>query len=682
MKKTIYGMAVATMLFSCGGEPKETKTSSEEKFNYVVETFGDAQIIRYKVEDFESLTLKQKELIYYLAEAANEGRDILFDQNGQYNLAIRRTLEAIYQNYKGDRKSTDFKAFEIYLKRVWFANGIYHHYSSDKFNPGFSAEYLATLVNSIDAKYLPLDKGETVEQLLATISPVICDPTVLPKKSNQAAGEDIVATSAVNFYRGVNQAEVEAYYAAIKKAGDNTPISYGLNSRVEKVDGKVVENVYKVGGLYSAALGRIVSWLEKAREVAENDNQRAYIDKLISFNRTGDLVEFDEYAIMWAKETVSQVDFVLGFTETYEDPLGMKATWEGVINFKNEKASERTAKISDNAQWFEDNSPVDKRFKKDKVKGVSAKVITVAMLGGDCYPTAPLGINLPNATWIRRDHGSKSVTIENIASAYDNAATGNGFGDEFIWSDVERELNDKYGFAGGNLHTDLHECLGHGSGKLLDGVDPDALKAYGSPMEEARADLFALYYIADAKIVELGLLPSEEAYKAEYYKYLLNGYMTQLIRIQPGKNIEQAHMRNRQTIAGWIIEKGAADKTVELKKRDNKTFIVVNDYVKLRGLFGELLAEVQRIKSEGDYEAAKNMIETYGVKVNQDIHKEVLARNEALALPPYKGFVNPKMNLVKDAAGNISDVTLDYTEGYAEQHLRYSKDYSSLPTKN
>lgn len=675
-------MATISLLFSCGGQQEKTVAVAEDNFNYVVESFADAQVLRYKVEDFEALTPKQKEFIYYLSEAALEGRDILFDQNGRYNLAIRRTMEAIYKGYSGDRKSNDFLAFETYLKRVWFANGIYHHYSSEKFTPDFTKEYFETLVKSVDATTLPLAEGESVETLISTLSPVIFDPNVLPKKSNQAAGQDLVTTSAVNFYKDVNQAEVEKFYADMKKPNENTPISYGLNSRVEKVDGKVVENVWKVGGLYGAALERIVGWLEKAREVAENDAQKAYIDKLISFNRTGNLVEFDEYAILWTKETNSQVDFVCGFTETYEDPLGMKATWEAVINFKNEKASKRTEKISNNAQWFEDNSPVDKRFKKKEVKGVSAKVITVAMMGGDCYPTAPLGINLPNATWIRRDHGSKSVTIENIGGAYDKASLGNGFGDEFIWSETERELKKKYGFMSSSLHTDLHECLGHGSGKLLDGVDPDALKAYGSPLEEARADLFALYYIADAKLVELGILPDTEAYKAEYYNYLLNGYMTQLIRIEPGKDIEQAHMRNRQTIASWIIEKGAKDGIVELKKRDDKTFVVINDYAKLRVLFGELLAEVQRIKSEGDYEAAKNLIENYGVKVNQDIHKEVLARNSALKLPPYKGFVNPVMTPVKDAEGNIIDVKLDYTEGYAEQHLRYSEKYSALPTYN
>ncbi len=684
MRKLICSMATLSLLFSCGGNAEkkaEVKTSNTD-FQYVVEGFADAQVLRYKVEDFESLTPKQKEYIYYLSQAALEGRDILFDQNGVYNLAIRRTLEAIYENYKGDRNSADFKALEIYLKRVWFANGIYHHYSSDKFTPEFSQEFFTKEVKSLDPKLLPLDDNSDVDALLKVINPVIFDANVLPKKSNQAKGVDLITTSAVNFYKGVTQNEVESYYNSIKKPNDNTPISYGLNSRVEKVDGKVTENVWKIGGLYNNALSRVVEWLEKAREVAENDAQRAYIDKLISFNRTGDLREFDEYAVLWTKETNSDVDFVLGFTETYEDPLGMKATWEGVINFKNIKASERTQKISDNAQWFEDNSPVDKRFKKDKVTGVSAKVITVAMLGGDCYPTSPLGINLPNANWIRRDHGSKSVTIDNIAGAYEMASQGSGFAEEFIWNDEERERAKKYGRVASNIHTDLHECLGHGSGKLLPGVDADALRAYGSPIEECRADLFALYYMADNKMVELGLLPDMEAYKAAYYNYIMNGYMTQLVRINPGKNIEQAHMRNRHTIASWVLEKGAKDKVVEIKERDGKSFVVVNDYVKLRELFGQLLVEVQRIKSEGDFVAGRDLIENYGIKPNQKIHAEILSRNEALKIPPYKGFINPRMTAVKDANGNIIDVTMDYTEGYAEQHLRYSKEYSTLPTYN
>ncbi len=683
MQKIIYSMATLSLLLSCGGETqKEVKNADSNEFNYVVETFADAQVLRYRVDGFDMLTPKQKEYIYYLSEAALEGRDILFDQNGVYNLTIRRTLEAVYEHYKGDRNSNDFKSLELYLKRIWFANGIYHHYSSEKFNPDFSSKYFETIIKTIPAEELPLAKGQSVDDLLAVISPVMFDASVLPKKSNQAKGVDLITTSAVNFYKGVTQEEVENYYDKLKDPNDDTPISYGLNSRVEKVNGVVTENVWRVGGMYSATLERVVEWLKKAREVAENDAQRAYIDKLIDFNTSGNLQDFDDYAVLWTKETSSAVDFVLGFTETYEDPLGMKATWEGVINFRDEKASARTKLISDNAQWFEDNSPVDKRFKKDVVKGVSAKVITVAMLGGDCYPTSPLGINLPNANWIRRDHGSKSVTIENIAGAYDAASQGSGFGEEFVWSDVERKLLKDYGYQASNLHTDLHECLGHGSGKLLSGVDPDALKAYGSPLEETRADLFALYYMADEKLVELGLLPNKEAYKASYYNYIMNGYMTQLIRIGEGKNIEQAHMRNRHTISSWVLEKGAKDKVVELKERDGKYFIVVNDYVKLRKLFGELLAEVQRIKSEGDYKAARDLIETYGVTPNRKVHNNVLARNESLKIPPYKGFVNPVMTAIKDKSGNIVDVKLDFTEGYAEQHLRYSKEYSVLPNIN
>lgn len=673
-------MTTKTLLTTC--DCKSDKKEIEADFNYIVEEFGDTQILRYMVDGFDALTLKQKKYIYYLSEAALEGRDILFDQNGRYNLLIRRSMEAIYVNYKKDRQDKYFLSFEKYLKRVWFANGIYHHYSSDKFAPEFSEEYFTTLINSIDSRYLPLKDGEGVDQLLATINPVIFNPNILSKKSNQTAGEDLVVTSAVNFYRDVTQKEVEEYYSSIKIADDNTPISHGLNSRIEKINGKIFENLYRVNGLYSSALEKVVKWLEKAGEIAENEQQRAYISKLVSYNRTGDLKEFDEYAILWVKENKGEIDFINGFTETYSDPLGMKATWEGVVNFKNIEASKRTEKISDNAQWFEDNSPVNTHFKRDKVMGVTAKVITVATLGGDCYPAAPLGINLPNANWIRRDHGSKSVSIENIASAYSNATAGNGFDEEFIWSGREKDLNKKYGFICGNLHTDLHECLGHGSGKLLDGVDVDALKAYGSTLEEARADLFALYYIADNKIVELGLLPTKDAYKAEYYSYLLNGYMTQLIRIELGKNIEQAHMRNRQTIAGWIIEKGSKDKIVEIKKREGKTYIIINDYVSLRTLFGELLSEVQRIKSEGDYSAAKILIENYGVKIDQDIHKEVLDRNELLNIPPYRGFMNPLMKLVKNLNGEIIDIILDYSEGYAEQHLRYSNEYSSLPTLN
>lgn len=666
-------MASLLILASCA-----TKQEKDD-FDYTVESFADLEILRYKVPGFEELSLKQKELVYYLSEAAAYGRDILYDQNGKWNLAIRRTLEAIYQNYTGDRESQDFKNFEVYLKRVWFSNGIHHHYGCDKFVPEFSQEFFTEAVKSLDPKTLPLTTGASVDDLLNTLTPVIFDPSVMPKRVNQAAGEDLIVTSACNYYDGVTQAEAEAFYNKMKNPKDETPISYGLNSRLVKRNGKIVEETYKVGGLYTEAIEKIVYWLEKAAGVAENEQQKEVIEKLIDYYQTGDLKQFDEYAILWVKDLDSQVDFVNGFTETYGDPLGMKASWESIVNFKNLEASERTHTISDNAQWFEDNSPVDSRFKKDKVKGVSAKVITAAMLAGDCYPSTPIGINLPNSNWIRHIHGSKSVTIENITEAYEKAAQGNGFNDEFVWSDTERNLMNNYLFQADNLHTDLHECLGHGSGKLLSGVDPDALKAYSSTLEEARADLFALYYMADPKILELGLLPSEDAYKAAYYKYMMNGLMTQLTRIEPGKNIEESHMRNRQLIARWAYEHGKADNVVEFAKRDGKTYVVINDYEKLRSLFGKLLAEVQRIKSEGDYESGKNLVEEYGVIVDQDLHNEVLARYENLHIAPYKGFVNPVYTPITDENGNITDIQISYNEGYAEQMLRYSKDYSPLP---
>ena len=667
----------ATLLTSCGGS--KTTTADAEKFDYTVEQFADLQILRYKVPGFEELTLKQKELIYYLTQAALEGRDILFDQNGKYNLRIRRMLEAVYTNYQGDKTTSDFKNMEIYLKRVWFSNGIHHHYGSEKFVPNFSQDFLKQAVLALDAKQLPLAEGQTAEQLCDELFPVIFDPAIMPKRVNQADGEDLVLTSACNYYDGVTQQEAEAFYGAMKDPKDETPISYGLNSRLVKENGKLQEKVWKVGGLYTQAIEKIVYWLKKAEAVAENDAQKAVIAQLIQFYETGSLKDFDEYAILWVKDLDSRIDFVNGFTESYGDPLGMKASWESIVNFKNLEASERTHTISDNAQWFEDNSPVDSRFKKDKVKGVSAKVITAAMLAGDCYPSTPIGINLPNSNWIRHIHGSKSVTIENITEAYEKAAQGNGFNDEFVWSDTERNLMNNYLFQADNLHTDLHECLGHGSGKLLPGVDPDALKAYSSTLEEARADLFALYYMADPKILELGLLPSEDAYKAAYYKYMMNGLMTQLTRIEPGKNIEESHMRNRQLIARWAYEHGKADNVVEFAKRDGKTYVVINDYEKLRSLFGKLLAEVQRIKSEGDYESGKNLVEEYGVIVDQDLHNEVLARYENLHIAPYKGFVNPVYTPITDENGNITDIQISYNEGYAEQMLRYSKDYSPLP---
>ena len=565
---------------------------------------------------------------------------------------------------------------------MWFSNGIHHHYGSEKFVPGFAPEFFKEAVLSVDASTLPLAEGQTVEQLCDELSPVIFDPAVMPKRVNQAAGEDLVLTSACNYYDGVTQKEAEDFYNVMKDPKDETPVSYGLNSRLVKENGKIQEKIWKVGGLYGQAIDKIVYWLKKAEGVAENPEQKAVIAELIKFYETGDLKTFDEYAILWVKDLNSLVDFVNGFTESYGDPLGMKASWESLVNFKDMEATHRTEVISGNAQWFEDHSPVDKQFKKDEVKGVSAKVITAAILAGDLYPATAIGINLPNSNWIRSHHGSKSVTIGNITDAYNKAAHGNGFNEEFVYSDAELQLIDKYADLTGELHTDLHECLGHGSGKLLPGVDPDALKAYGSTIEEARADLFGLYYVADPKLVELGLTPNEDAYKAEYYTYLMNGLMTQLVRIEPGNNVEEAHMRNRQLIARWVFEKGAADKVVELVKKDGKTYVVVNDYEKLRELFGKLLSEIQRIKSTGDYQSAHDLVENYAVKVDPALHAEVLERYKKLNLAPYKGFVNPKYEAVVDAAGKITDVKVTYDEGYAEQMLRYSKDYSNLPSIN
>ena len=651
-----------------------------KEFSYIVDQFADLQILRYQVPGFENLSLRQKQLLYHLSEAALMGRDILFDQNGRYNLVIRRTLEAVYQYGTVDKSSADYQAFEVYLKRVWFANGIHHHYGEDKFIPGFSEAFFDAAVRSVDVSLLPLKAGETVDTLLARLKPVIFDPTVMPKRTVQSGDTDWIQASANNYYgEDVTQAEVEAFYGKMKAEGDSRcPLSYGLNSRLEKENGQLVERVWKVGGLYSEAIERIVAELEKAAVFAENEKQRQIITTLIDYYRTGDLRTFDAYSILWVEDTDSQVDFVNGFIETYGDALGLKASWESTVNFRNEEATRRTQIISENAQWFEDHSPVDQRFKKERVKGVSAKVITVTMLGGDCYPSTPIGINLPNADWIRRDHGSKSVTIENIMEAYDKASQGSGFSDEFVWSDEERNRIKTYGFLTDMLHTDLHECLGHGSGQLLPGTDPDALKAYASTLEEARADLFGLYYLADPKMQELGLVPDGEVFKAEYYKYMMNGLLTQLVRIEEGKDVEEAHMRNRQLIARWVFEQGAADKVVELKKREGKTFVIINDYQQLRALFGKLLAEVQRIKSEGDYEAGRSLVENYGVKIDPVLHHEIRERYVRLHLSPYKGFVNPFMREVKDDAGLVTDITLDYTEGYAEQMLRYSRDYSYL----
>ena len=681
MKKHLISAALAVALLSaCGTAPKAP--AETEKFDYTVEQFADLQILRYRVPGFEELTLDQKKLVYYLTEAALQGRDILFDQNGKYNLVIRKMLEAVYTGYTGDKTSADFKAMEVYLKRVWFSNGIHHHYGSEKFVPGFSPEFFKQALLSVDASALPLAEGQTVEQLCDEVFPVIFDPKVMPKRVNQADGEDLILTSACNYYDGVTQAEAEAFYAAMKDPKDETPISYGLNSRLVKENGKLVEKVWKVGGLYGQAIEKIVYWLKKAETVAETPEQKAVIAKLVEYYETGDLKKFDEYAILWVKDLNSRVDFVNGFTENYGDPLGMKASWESLVNFKDLEATHRTEVISSNAQWFEDHSPVDKQFKKEQVKGVSAKVITAAILAGDLYPSTAIGINLPNANWIRAQYGSKSVTIGNITDAYNKAAHGNGFNEEFVISSEELQLIDKYADLTDELHTDLHECLGHGSGKMAPGADPDALKAYGSTIEEARADLFGLYYVADPKLVELGLLPDTTAYHAQYYTYLMNGLMTQLVRIEPGNQVEEAHMRNRQLIARWVYEKGLPDKVMELVKRDGKTYVQVNDYGKLRGLFGQLLAEIQRVKSTGDFAAARDLVENYAVKVDPALHKEVLERYKKLNLAPYKGFVNPVYTAVTDAEGHITDVTVSYDEDYVEQMLRYSRDYATLPVRN
>lgn len=651
----------------------------EETFHYTVEQFADLQILRYRVPGFEQLSLRQKMLVYYLSQAALEGRDILFDQNGKYNLQIRKLLEAIYIHYQGDRTTADFQQFEVYLKRVWFSNGIHHHYACDKFVPGFSAEYLTDLIASVEVAVLPLGKGETVQDMCDKLFPVIFDPGVMPKRVNQVDGEDLVLTSAANYYEGVTQEEAEAFYAAQKAKGSQTePVMYGMNSRLVKENGQIQEQVWKLGGMYSAALEKIVDWLEKAKAIAENETQHEVIRLLIDFYRTGDLHTFDAYSIAWLKDTASHIDFVNGFIESYGDPLGMKASWESIVDFKDTEATRRTEIISSQAQWFEDHSPVDVRFKKETVKGVSAKVITAAILAGDLYPSTAIGINLPNSNWIRSVHGSKSVTIGNLTEAYNRAARGNGFREEFVYSEEELKLLDTYADITDDLHTDLHECLGHGSGKLLPGVDADALKAYGSTIEEARADLFGLYYLADAKLVELGLVPDAEAYKAEYYSYMMNGLMTQLVRIEPGRTVEEAHMRNRQLIARWALEQGREANVAEMVVREGKTYVRVNDYMQLRALFGKLLAEVQRIKSEGDYEAARRLVEDYGVQVDSELHAEVLQRYERLHLAPYKGFVNPVYTLQTDAEGNVTDVQVSYTEGYAEQMLRYSREYSNL----
>lgn len=651
----------------------------DKNFNYHVDRFADIEVLRYEVPEFDRLSLNQKKMVYYLSQAAQYGRDILWDQNGKYNLQIRNLLENIYTNYKGDKNSKEFKAFEKYLKQVWFGNGIHHHYSTDKFTPDFSVAFFTDQVNALPENLLPLNQGENREQLLATLTPVIFDPTVMPKRVNQDGSIDVVANSASNLYGdGVTQAEVEAYYAALKDPNDKEPISYGLNSRVVKEDGKIKEQHYHLNGLYGPAIAKIIYWLDMAKGVAESPEQKAYITKLIDYYITGNLRDFDEYSILWAEDTSCDVDFVNGFIESYGDPLGMTGSWEAYVNFKNKDASSRTETISSNAQWFEDHAPVDPKFRKPSVKGVSAKVINAAMLGGDAFPATAIGINLPNADWIRAEHGSKSVTIENITEAYEMASHGNGFNEEFVIDAPTRKMLEEYLYITDMLHTDLHECLGHASGQLMPGVESEALKENGSALEEARADLFALYYLADPKLQELGILDNPDAYQAEYYKFMLNGLMTQLNRVEPGKNVEEAHMRNRQLIAAWALDHGKKGKVVELVKKNGKTYVKINDYSKLRDLFGQLLGEIQRIKSEGDYKAGAELINKYAVKVDPKLHKEVLDRFSKLNIPPYRGFINPVYEPVYDEKGNITDVKLKYGEDYKDQMLRLSQDYTTL----
>lgn len=659
------------------------------------ERFADIQMLRYELKGFENLSLTQKIYIYCLSKATLLGRDITFDQQGKYNLCIRKTLEAVYLHYEGNRESEDFKAFEVYLKRVWFASGIHHHYGCEKFVPGFSEESFYEMVGAVADEYLPLSKGQSKEDLLGILVPVIFNPEVMPKRVNQTDGEDLVQTSACNFYENVSQAEVERFYARMKEEGNEQAPSYGLNSKLTKRNGELVELKWTEDGLYGAAIKEIVSWLLRAQKYAENEEQKHLIDLLVKYYRTGDLKDFDRYSIAWVQQHEGMIDFINGFIEVYGDPLGLKGTWEGIVEYKDLEATKRTQTISQNAQWFEDHSPVDPRFRKPEVKGVTANVICAAMLGGEEYPASAIGINLPNANWIRQEYGSKSVTIGNLTEAYNKAAQGNGFRDEFVIDEDTIGLMNQYEDITDDLHTDLHECLGHGSGQLLPGTDPDALKAYGSTIEEARADLFGLYYVADHKLVELGLTPNDEAYKAQYYGYLMNGLLTQTIRIKEGDKIEEAHMRNRALIAWWVMEH--AEGAVELVKMDvnyasaedalkdsegniitTKTYVKINDYAKLRHLFGELLAEIQRIKSEGDFEAARLLVEKYAVNIDPELHREILARYKKLNLAPYKGFINPKMTLEMDEEGEITDVVLDYEESYVDQMLRYSDEYGTL----
>ena len=682
MKTRITAMTMATA--ASMGCADKAAAQQQEAFQYAGEQFADIQMLRYKVEGFEHLTLKQKTFIYHLQEAALQGRDILFDQNGRYNLRIRRALEYVYTHYDGRRDGAFFRALEIYLKRVWFSSGIHHHYGCEKFQPEFSEKDFRRELLKAAPEELRLPEGQSVAAFLDEICPVMFDASVMPMRVNQKDGDDLVLTSACNYYApGITQAEAEQFYAERKAPLDPRPVMTGMNSRLTRdADGQLEERVWRVGGLYGQAIEKIVDNLLQARPYADTEAQQRVIDKLVEFYRTGDLRTFDAYSIAWLKDTASLVDFTNCFTESYGDPLGMKASWEAIVNFKDLAATERTEKLSANAQWFEDHSPVDPRFKKPEVRGISAKVITAAILGGDLYPSTAIGINLPNSDWVRREHGSKSVTIGNLTDAYNKAAHGNGMDKEFVIDEATRQLIARYGDACDDLHTDLHECLGHGSGRLLPDTDPDTLRAYGSTIEEARADLFGLYYIADEKLTELGLTPDGEAYKSQYYTYMMNGLLTQLVRIKPGNTIEEAHMRNRAMIARWALEKGREGNVAELVRRSGKTYVRINDYAALRRLFGRLLAEVQRIKSEGDYEAARQLVESYGVQVDPTLHREILDRYERLRLSPYKGFINPVYHAVTDADGRITDVTVSYTESYADQMLRYSRDYNTLPDVN
>ena len=675
-------MVLMTSILTVSCRPKQAGTTAETEFTYEVDRFEDIRVLRYRVPGFDQLTLKQKQFIYYLSEAALCGRDILWDQQFKYNLLIRRTLEAIMLTYEGEREDNDFDAFTSYAKRVFFANGIHHHYSNEKFSPDFSREYFEELVLNSDPDELPLNNGLDQQKLVSLLGPVLFDEQLFPLRSVQTAGADMVAESAINFYEGVTQAEVESYYDAIADSDDTRPVSYGLNTKVIKEGDLVKELVWRSGGMYGAAIDKIIFWLEKAVEFAENETQKKELSVLIDYYRTGNLKTWDDYNVIWAGNTDPVIDYINGFIETYADPMGMKATWEAIVNYKDIEATKRTAIISDNAQWFEDNSPINPAYKKEEVTGVSASVINIAMLGGDCYPASPVGINLPNADWIRREVGSKSVTLANISEAHDKASQGSGFLEEFAENDDEIYRVRTFGTLAGALHTDMHECLGHASGKLAPGTDPNALKNYASPLEEVRADLFALYYLMDPKIIDLGLLPEKDAAKAAYDSYFRNGLLTQLVRIRPGRQIEQAHMRCRAAISRWVYEKGKAENVVEMISRDGKLYVRINDYQKVRVLFGQMLTEVQRIKSEGDFEAGMNMIENYGVKVDPELHAGILERYEKLNLAPYTGFVNPILTPVLDSRGRVKDIVLDYVDDYLGQMIYYGRNYSFLPERN